>query len=47
MISGLSRKFSAAFIKFMPREEQMRNNIRFSEFPDVALILDCMVQEVL
>lgn len=46
MITNLSTKLAKEFIKFVRKEEQERQGIRLPDFPNVAILLDCTVQEV-
>lgn len=46
MILNLSKKFSDLFIIFLSKEQQIIDGIVFPEFPEVAIVLDCSVQEV-
>ena len=46
MISALSPKLNEKFIRRVRKELQVIQEIQFDEFPEVALVLDCSVQEI-
>lgn len=46
LIDVLAPKFAEKLIKVVKKELQIANGIGFENYPDVALVLDCSVQEV-
>ena len=46
IILGLEKKFKETFIKFLKKDDQINLGLKLVDYPQVALILDCTVQEV-
>lgn len=46
LIIGLKDKFVEEFICFLSKESQLNKSIGFKNFPDVAMVLDCTIQEI-
>lgn len=47
MITGLTKRFKQEFINFIPKETQNEINLKNELFPNVGLILDFSVQDIL
>lgn len=46
LITSLSGKFKQLFIKEIKKNDQLKMDVKFDDFPSVALVVDCSVQEI-